>query len=169
MKEYVVFKKIDNALCRIEEFITVIGYFSMTLVVLWSVLCRYVLKIPFVYGDEAARYLTIYSVFIGVSIGVRKGAHLGVEAGVDMLPSSIQEIVRISSIVFTSFMFFALSYVTLEMTMKVYSTGQHSSSLNIPMWMIYMSMPLGMFLSGIREVQVLAARLRQYRRIGRAA
>ncbi len=158
-----MYKKLDKLLGQLEEGITVIAYFSMTLVVLWSVLCRYVLKIPFVYGDEAARYLTIYSVFIGVSLGARKGVHLGVEAFVNMLPPVPAKVVRLTAGAFTMVMYFALAGATLVMTLKVYSTGQHSSSMHIPMWMIYMSMPLGMFLSGIREMQVFVAKFQQYR------
>lgn len=162
-------KKLDRMLCLLEEGITVIAYFSMALVVLWSVLCRYVLKIPFVYGDEAARYLTIYSVFFGVSLGVRKGAHLGVEAFVNMMPESLRNIVMRSAEIFTTIMFFALSWATLIMTIKVYFTGQHSSSLFIPMWMIYMSMPIGMFFSGIRELQVFVTEVKKNRQMSRAA
>ncbi|MDR1397099.1 MAG: TRAP transporter small permease [Desulfarculales bacterium] len=152
---------LDNILTRLEEGFTVAAYLIMTVVVLWSVLCRYVLGITFIYGDEAARYLMIASVFIGISIGVRRRVHLGVSAFVAMLPPGLQRVVETFTIIITAAMFFALAWVSLTITLKIYATGQHSSGMHLPMWIIYMVMPLGLSLCALRQIQVLVSILKQ--------
>jgi C4-dicarboxylate transporter DctQ subunit len=153
----------DKILCWIEESLTVVAYLVMTAVVLWAVFCRYVLEIPFTFGDEAARYLMIFGVYLGISIGVRKGVHLGVEAFVIMLPPKIRAGVRVASMVFSTLMFIALAWATASITMRIYATGQHSSGLHLPMWVIYMVMPVGFALCCIRELQALYALGKQSR------
>ncbi len=165
----VVLKKIDTLVCRLEESVTAIGYIIMTLAVIWSVFCRYVLKIPFLYGDEAARYIMIICVFIGVSIGTRKGAHLGIEAFVGMLPENMRRKVTFVAGFFTMVLFFVLAWATLTLTITVYGTEQHTSSLYLPMWVVYVSLPIGMCLSGIREIQILVLMLQRPVRYKRAA
>ncbi|WNX84529.1 TRAP transporter small permease subunit [Agathobaculum sp. NTUH-O15-33] len=64
--------RLDNIFVKIERTICVITFLAMVAVVLWSVLCRRVLMIPFLAGEELTRYLAIYSIFFGTSVAVKE-------------------------------------------------------------------------------------------------
>ena len=55
-------KKIDDAVNKFEGTVSVVLFLIMVLVVCWSVICRRVLKITFLQGEELARYLMIYEI-----------------------------------------------------------------------------------------------------------
>jgi len=136
--------KINNVISKIEEIMAVILFLVMTGVVLWIVVCRYFLNIPFTIGEELARYLMIYCVFIGTGIGVKRGTHLGVTVFVEMLPAVPQKWIHRMQLFLTAFLFGLLFYLSVLMTLQFYRTGQTSTMMDLPMYMIFMALPIGL-------------------------
>lgn len=147
-------KKLLKALSVAEESVSCIAFIIMCFVVLWSVICRYVLHRQFGYGEEMARYFMIYAIFIGISIGVRKEAHLGVEAFVGFLPQKAQSIVKIISKILCVFLYAILCYLSIRLDIALSKTSQLSPALHLPMWIPYLAMPIGLFLSTLRAAEI---------------
>lgn len=148
-------QKFNRGLDRVEEILSIVVFSIMCLVVLWSVICRFILRIPFSIGEELARYLMIYGIFIGVSIGVRRNAHLGVEAFASMLPKATHYAVDIISQVLSLALYVAFFYFSARLTQNIYQNGQTSAAMLIPMWLAYLALPVGFGLSVVRSVQML--------------
>lgn len=146
---------------KFEDSITIISFLAMTLVVFWSVLCRYVLKIPFTMGEELARYLMIYSIYFGVSIGVRKGSHLGIKAFVDMLPQKVYVVVEKIEAFATALMFAILFVLSIQMVLQFKSTGQVSTMMRIPMYIVYLALPIGFAMSIFHSVENIVEKFRK--------
>lgn len=108
-------QKIDNAVSKFEESLCVLIFLSMVCVVCWSVICRYCLEIPFLQGEELARYLMIYVVFIGTSIGVKNKSHIGVDVFVGMIPEHIRKYVHIMTEILSCLIFVVLLILSIEM------------------------------------------------------
>ena len=147
-------KKLLKALSVAEESVSCIAFIIMCFVVLWSVICRYVLHRQFGYGEEMARYFMIYAIFIGISIGVRKEAHLGVEAFVGFLPQKAQSIVKIISKILCVFLYAILCYLSIRLDIALSKTSHLSPALHLPMWIPYLAMPIGLFLSTLRAAEI---------------
>lgn len=155
MKEKTSFsKKLLKALSVAEESVSCVAFIIMCFVVLWSVICRYALHRQFGYGEEMARYFMIYAIFIGISIGVRKEAHLGVEAFVGFLPQKAQSIVKIISKILCVFLYAILCYLSIRLDITLSKTSQLSPALHLPMWIPYLAMPIGLFLSTLRAAEI---------------
>ncbi len=137
----------------LEEAIVILVYSAMVLVVLWIVICRYVLNVRFTIGEELARYLMIYGIFIGTSIGVRRSTHLGVRAFVELLPQWLLKRVDQIQYFFTAVLFFILFILSLNMTVQYHSTGQLSTMMRLPMYLVYSALPVSLFFSVIHAVQ----------------
>lgn len=61
----------------LQNIFSVVPLVLMCFIVLVSVIMRYALKIPFTWGEEAARYLMIFAAMLAIGMGVREKAHLG--------------------------------------------------------------------------------------------
>ncbi|MHC1760039.1 MAG: TRAP transporter small permease [Negativicutes bacterium] len=139
---------------KVEDYISVLCFSLMSIVVLVAIFLRYVLFYPFPWGEEAARYLMVWGVFLGISIGVRKKAHLGVEAFVYKLPKKfIKHALFVSQVIMMiGYLWFA--YLSIDLVLKIKATGQTSASTQIPMYYIYAALPVGLTLSLVRQMQV---------------
>lgn len=147
-------RKLNNILDHIEEIFGVIVFSVMCLVVLWAVICRFILHLPFPYGEELARYLMIYGIFIGVSIGVRRSSHLGVEVLNNFLPKGLLHVVDIISQILSVVLYVAFFWFSLLLTQNIMKNGQTSAAMHIPMWIAYAALPIGFALSIIRSAQM---------------
>lgn len=147
-------RKLNSILDHVEEIVGVIAFSAMCLVVLWAVICRFILHIPFPFGEELARYLMVYGIFFGVSIGVRRGSHLGVEVLTSFMPSKPAHIIDIISQLLSLILYVALFYFSVLLTQNIYQNGQTSAAMHIPMWLAYLALPIGFGLSVIRSMQV---------------
>ena len=147
-------RKLSHALDHLEEMFGIVVFSAMCIVVLWSVICRFILKIPFSIGEELARYLMIYGIFIGVSIGVRRGSHLGVEVLTNFLPQKAAHAVDLISQLLSLVLYVAFFWFSVCLTKNIYQNGQTSAAMQIPMWLAYLALPVGFGLSIIRCFQV---------------
>lgn len=144
---------LNKIICKIEDTITIISFLAMTLVVFWSVTCRYVLKIPFTAGEELSRYLMIYCIYFGVSIGARKGSHLGIKAFVGLLPKKGYKFAEKIEVISTTIMFIILFVLSFQMVLQFKSTGQVSTMMRIPMYIVYLALPIGFAMSSFHSVE----------------
>ena len=153
-------RKLDHILDHIEEILSIVVFSAMCLVVLWAVVCRYVLHLPFPIGEELARYLMIYGIFIGVSIGVRRCSHLGVEVLTNFLPGGAAHVVDILSQLLSLVLYIAFFWFSVLLTRNIYQNGQTSAAMQIPMWLAYLALPIGFGLSIIRCLQMTVKTVR---------
>ena len=72
----------------VEDWLSMLAFIAMTVVVIVIVLCRYVFKIPFMQGEEIARYLMIWCGYAGAAYGFRHHAHVGVVVFAEMMPKA---------------------------------------------------------------------------------
>ena len=149
-------KKIENVIDRIEGALSVILFLVMVFVVCWSVLCRYVLKISFLQGEELARYLMIYIVYIGSSIGVKKGSHIGVEVFVDLLPEKIRRKVKICTETFCALMFIAVFVLSIQMMIHLIETHQMTTTTHIPTYVVFICIPVSLLLGTVHYLVHIA-------------
>lgn len=149
-----IINKAFKALGYAEDIVSVTAFVIMCFVVLWSVICRYVLHRQFGYGEELARYFMVYAIFVGISVGVRKEAHLGVEAFVGFLPKKAQPVVNAISKIVCLILYIILFVLATRLVISLTKTTQTSPAMHIPMWIPYLAMPLGLFLSCLRSAEI---------------
>lgn len=148
-------KLLDTILTLIEDYLSVACFIGMSIIVLVAVFLRYVVQYPFPWGEELARYMMIWGIFLGISIGTRKKAHLGVEAFVNMTPERMRrKLLLIAQILLVS-IYVITAYLSVELTLIIKENGQVTPQLRIPMYLIYAALPVGTILSSIRAAQVL--------------
>lgn len=73
---------------RVASWLGAALLFAIFLVILAQVVFRYVLGRPLVWTEEAARYLYIWTCYLGTAMAFRRGTHVRIGAVVDRLSLS---------------------------------------------------------------------------------
>lgn len=106
------------------------------------------------WAQELCIYMFIWMAKFGAAYGVRTGIHVGVDVLVNMLPPSSRKRVVVFSLMCGALFTAIVAYFGLSFVMQMYATGQQSNDLEAPMWIVYLTLPLGSGLMCYRFLQV---------------
>jgi len=138
---------------HIEEYLLIILFPIMTLVVFAATISRYFKLVPMPWSEELARYIMVWMAYIGASLGVKRNAHLGVEALVNLLPRRLRvaaDVLRVLVIVVFSIAIASYSYKIIIHQINI---NQTSPALFIPIWVAYLAVPVGCLMMSARAIQ----------------
>lgn len=143
-------KIIDN----FERALLTILMFSMVVLIFMQVFTRYVLNNSLGWTEEASRYLFIWLIFMSIGISFVDKKHIGIDLVLDKLPIKVQKIVlQLGYIILMGLsVFFVIQGMDLVSALQEFS--QKSSTLQIPMWMVYLSLPVGFLFAILRLIHV---------------
>ena len=139
----------DNA----ELYLCVFLMSFMTLVTFIQVVMRKVFNNSLSWSEELARYLFIWTIYIGISYGVKMDKHVAVDAVYSYMPKGVKK--YYAMIAYALFLLFAVAIVYYGVTvvgMQI-SSGQVSPAMGLPMQYVYVAPVVGMVLTVIRLVQ----------------
>lgn len=142
-------------LYRCEELFSGLLILLVTAVLFLNVVLRFGFNSSTSWSEEFIRYGFIWITFIGGAICVRRGAHVSV----DLIPNYLTEKGKKA-------LFFATSTVTvifllwmcklgMDTVSFIYQTGQTSPSLPIPMYTVYLAIPIGCLLMAIHYIEFI--------------
>ena len=122
--------------------LVVVCFAYMTVAVLAQVFGRYVFNYSISWTEETARYAQIWVVLMGAGIAMRRGLHVAVDALVALLPLRMA---RVLSLLIAAGSLWFLGVVVYGSVPLIELGWQFETSpvLQIPMWIIYLSLPLG--------------------------
>lgn len=146
-------KKIKDFLNNFEEYTCIVLLGIMAVVVFIQVIFRFVVKASLPWSEETSRYLLVWITFLGASAGVKTGAHVGVEAVTLMLPYKLRKMVNLLGIAICVFFSVAVCVFSLGIISTQVEMAQVSPAMQIPMWIPYLAIPVGMILMTIRYIQ----------------
>ena len=127
-------------LCGIVIFMTV------------HVFCRYVLKSPLVWTEEATRYLFIWFVYMGISYGIRNETHVRVNIVETFFPKVILVFGWIQDLVMTAFVIYLIPAGFRRLS-DVAARGTTSAGLHRSMVFVYGALEVGLLFSVVRIIQ----------------
>ncbi|KEJ93016.1 TRAP transporter small permease [Synergistes jonesii] len=156
-----VLKWLDESL---EESIMVVLLVAISAVMLAQIFARYVFNSSMSWPEEFCRYCYVWSVFISLGYTIRRGSMLRVGIVMDMLPAAISNSVKIlcDAVMLALFaVFFRHSLLVVDNIKNV--TGEISSAMQIPMWIMYMCAVIGFALAAVRTVQSLVNGVRHFK------
>jgi len=156
---------INRVLDRLEESLIASFMGLATLVIFFAVVHRYSSGIPWVWqytrhintswAQELCIYLFIWMAKFGAAYGVRTGIHVGVDVLVRSLSPNKQRFFVVISLLSGAFFTAVIAALGGKFTYFIYTTGQISPDMEMPMWIVYLAIPLGSSLMCYRFLQVL--------------
>lgn len=121
-----------------------------SIVLFAEVVLRYLFKSPLFWAEELVRYSIVWMVFIGGSVIVKRGGHVAVDVLPVFLPQKakrvLQKLVSVTGVIFCLFLF----YYSGIHTLRVKAAGQIATATEAPMWIMYLAVPVGALMMGIR-------------------
>lgn len=136
-----------NILKRIEDYSIAAGLFAVTILLFVNIVLRYAFAANTTWAEEFIRYVMIWITFIGGSVCFRKGMHVGVDFIMDLVKGKakkgLQLFIHIISMIFLVFL---IKY-GIDLVIFTMNTGQITPSLQIPLFYIYLAIPVGSGLS----------------------
>jgi TRAP-type C4-dicarboxylate transport system permease small subunit len=129
----------------------------LTIVVLYGVFMRYVMNNSPSWTEEAARYLMVWSALIAMSIALRQNRHIGLTSLVERLWGKYTNTAFFFADI-AMLIFFIVMLVT-GINMAIFVTNQRSPSMNLPMWIPYLSIPVGGFFLSVETIILLLKKL----------
>jgi TRAP-type C4-dicarboxylate transport system permease small subunit len=131
---------------------------SVLLVVLLAVFFRYVLNASLFWGEEAARYLTVWIIFLSIGVAYRTGGHVRISTLLVQLPPGARRWVRLLGAVTEVVLMALLAWYGWVLAFNNLQRGQLSPALQIPIGWVYLAVPVGLGLTLLHAV-VQAMRL----------
>lgn len=146
-------KTIDKVLQNIGNVISAACMLVMTLIVTVAVVCRH-LNVQFVAADELARYVMIWSIFIGIVACTRQRGHARVTVIVDLFHGKAKKVYEAILQIIVIIALVWLTKLCFDLVMHAVESGQKAPITKIPYWFMYSSMVIGFFFSIIREIEL---------------
>ena len=106
------------------------------------------------WAQELCIYMFIWMAKFGAAYGVRTGIHVGVDVFVNLLPPASRKRVIVFSLLCGALFTGIVAVFGGAFVGEMFATGQQSNDLEAPMWLVYMTLPLGSGLMCFRFLQV---------------
>ena len=151
---------------RLEELLIATLMAMATVIIFLSVVHRYAsgLPIPWVqdelikinssWAQELCIYMFVWMAKFGAAYGVRVGIHVGVDVLVNKLNKPWRNKFIIFGLLAGALFTGIIGTLGARFVWEMAQTDTVSADLEIPMWMVYMAVPLGSYLMSFRFLQV---------------
>jgi TRAP-type C4-dicarboxylate transport system permease small subunit len=137
---------------RLIDVLLAIAIVGMLVVLLIQVIARLIGASP-TWTEEAARFLFMDGVFLGLAAGFRIGAHPRVSFLVAKGPKWLGELSLHLTVASALFFFGVLAWKSVELIMQQIGTNETSPALGLSMWIITVPLALGACLSIVASIQ----------------
>ena len=161
-------KKIAKVYNDLEAHLLVISLAFTTILIFIQVIMRYVFNNSLSWSEELARYIFIWQIWLGASLSQKHGEHITM----DMLHSKLKGRARTGLEIFADAVMLAfcifLTVAGFELIASMMSRGNTSVALKIPMWIVYLALPVSqlamsfrLFFSLIKHIKWFATDTRE--------
>lgn len=141
---------IDRVLEWLETTIVAGAVIVMSVLMITHVLGRMLIEEGIPGRSEITELLLVLITFVGVSYAVRRARHISMSALYDQLSGWPRKALIILISVVTGGLMLYLAWESTGYVQTTYDRERSTSALQIPLWLVYISMPIGFTLAGIQ-------------------
>jgi C4-dicarboxylate transporter DctQ subunit len=141
---------IDSTISRVESVLLAAGVLLMAFNTIANVVGRFVFQYSLFFSEELNRILIILITFAGISYAARQGRHIRMSAIYDALPPPARKGFMVLIATVTAITMFALCYFSIGYITKVAVSGRVLPSLQLPVYWIFLWVPIGFFMTGLQ-------------------
>lgn len=125
-----------------------------------NVFFRYVFNYALSWGDEVITYALLWLVFLGGGVAARQGAHISMEALLTLLPARLQRRNAVVVNVVCAALSAVVGYLGWRLAEAVRSLDQVGAASGVPMFWVYLAIPVGCALMMLGFFEVALRHLR---------
>lgn len=105
-------------------------------------------SLPFT--EEMNQSLLVLITFVGIGAAARHGRHIRMSAIYDQLKGHWRKGLNLLSTLATAGLLFLLTWYAIQYEVRIRELGQATPALGIPLWVIYLWVPVGLAIGGIQ-------------------
>lgn len=143
-------RTIDRVIEYLEVFIVAGSILGMAGIMVTHVVGRTFFRTGIPGTTEIVEILILLITFVGVSYAARRARHISMSAIYDQLSGKIRKAMLILICIVTGSLLFFLAWESAGYVQAIYGRGRSTSALQIPLWIVYLAMPVGFTLAGIQ-------------------
>lgn len=133
-------------------------FFSLGIaLIFYGVLMRYAFNEPKAWVEEVANYTIVWGALLGVPIALRNNHHIQVDMLYEKMSKPLKKITDIFANAMGILFCLFYTYYGYLLVAKRFSSGMVSMDVGIPMWIVYLILPISGFLFLLRFVDKLIA------------
>jgi C4-dicarboxylate transporter DctQ subunit len=151
---------VDSAIARFEAFVLAFGILLMATNSIANVVGRFVFARSLYFSEELNQFLIVLVTFVGLGYAARKGRHIRMSAFYDQLSDRGRKILMIIIAAVTAAVMFALAFYSYQYVARLFSLGKVTPSLQVPLYLTYLWVPIGFVITGIQYVLTVVQNLR---------
>lgn len=140
----------DNGIAKVEAAILALGVLLMALNTVANVVGRFVFGESLHFSEEVNRILIVMITFAGIGYAARHGRHIRMSALYDAFPVQVRRVLMIFIAFSTASVMFFLCWFAVSYIHSVYNTGRVLPTLGIPVYLMYLWVPVGLTVTGIQ-------------------
>jgi C4-dicarboxylate transporter DctQ subunit len=154
---------------KLEEWLIASLMGAATLLIFVAVIHRYLSGLPIPglqdylitvntsWAQEACIYMFVWMAKFGAAYGVRTGIHVGVDVLINRMNTPWRNKFVIFGLLAGATFTAIIGTLGANFVHHMSQTDQTSADLEIPMWIVYLAVPLGSYLMCFRFLQVLVS------------
>ncbi|MBD3840763.1 MAG: TRAP transporter small permease [Campylobacterales bacterium] len=148
-----MFRLLDNLIGFINKSIAAIGISAGVALAFSNVIARYVFDNSLTWAAELTIYLFLWSTFFGSAYCFKKDAHISIDILLEKLSPKLAKSLMILSHTITFIFLCAVAYYGLKYVLFVYELEEVSVDLELPMWIIYIVIPISFSFGAFRVAE----------------
>jgi len=143
------YKKVSRKIDQVINYATFAAIVGMIIAITMQIVFRVFFE-ALSWSEEVARYLLVWSTFLGASMAYKRGMHIAVTFIVESFPATVRKGIQvISHLLAALFFIIVISYGLKYMNMQ---STQVSASLRMPMKYVYSVIPISAAIMGLHAL-----------------
>ena len=154
-------KKIKWVNENFEEAMMIFFLIIMTLVMGFQICMRYIFNASMSWTEELTRYLFVWSGFLSISFAVEKSIAIRLEQLTEKMKPKAKSIIFFIDYAIEFLFFLYLIPTAGRSFVSVFASGQVSTAMQMPMWILQLAPLVGFLLAEIRLIQKMFIEIRK--------
>ena len=151
---------VDMVIAKFEVFVLAYGVLLMAANSIANVAGRFFLSQSIYFSEELNQFLIVLITFVGLGYAARKGRHIRMSAVYDQLSDRNRKILMVIIATVTSVIMFGLAYYAYKYVSRIARLGTVTPSLQLPLYLTYIWVPIGFFITGLQYALTVVSNLR---------
>lgn len=145
----------DKKNVSIEGLFCVGLLFLMTIFMFAEVVGRYLFQHSIYWAEELIRYLFIWFTFVGAAYCVKMRSHVTIDMFITLFPKKTQRtLMTLGHVIWICLTLFIV-YWSARYTFGLIKTMELTTALKLPLFIVYMAIPVGFSCMGVRLIAAL--------------
>ncbi len=149
-------KKFRQAMLLLDKWVSIVCIIVDLVILFVNVVGRYVFSYSIPWAEELGRYLMIIMIYLGVSYSAHNDSHIRIDSVEKLYPAKARPYIRLLSNAIWVFYCGIIVFYGVKYTAYIMETGARMVAINIPLWPIYATIPLGHLLMGVRVIFLIS-------------